>query len=335
MVPISETLRAVLPDVEGTLMVAVGQGSMQLVNWPSSDRKTIVPIPMWAGPEIEFDRSGRFMAFLGPARAGADSALYVGTSTSWNPLTVGVASFRWHARDAGRIAWTGGGLLCSGQVHPDGGFLSLRCWVDIEGRLLAFDDFGYLLGTDSGLIVRLDQDGTEVGRTEGDDAAVGSDGRVLITSLDAENAASIRRFSIADPELTRVTALDWAPEGAAGEYGVVAWSPASSPPELAFLVSLGPERWQLQRWTVDGRLLASPNLAGRYRNIEWDWTGRYLLAPGVGEGGDNVIHIYDTEMRQHVVLGATSWVQDVHLVRDLDGPFRFDPTSVLRSRPVK
>lgn len=334
-VPYFETLRAVLPDVDGMLMAAVGQDTVQLVIWPGTSEKRIVPIPMWAGPEIQVDRSGDDMAFLGPAAAGEDSALYVGDITAWHPLSVNVASFRWHARDPGRIAWTGGGLLCSGQVHPGGGFLSLRCFVDIEGRLVGFDDAGYLLASDSGTIVRLDTEGVEVGRANGDDALIGSDGRVLIVSSATDGASPVNEFSVADPDLSRVRDLDWAPEGATGEYGFVAWSPASSPPELAFLVPLGGNAWQLQRWTIGGRLLASPNLTGRYWNVEWDWSGRYLLVPGVDDRGEHVIHIYDTDSRQHVVLGATDWVQDIHLVRDPYAPFEFNLMSVLQSGNVK
>lgn len=334
-VPFSETLQAVLPDVDGTLIAAVGQGSIRLVTWPGTRQKTIVPIPMWTGPEIEFDRSGHDMAFLGPAEAGEDSALYVGTTDAWHPLAVSANSFRWHARDAGRIAWTGDRLLCHGQVHPRGGFRSLRCLLDIEGRLLGFDDTGYLLAMDPGIIVRLDPEGAELGRTEGDDALIGTDGRILIVSTDTETRAPVAKFSVADPDLSRVTQLDWAPETAVGEYGFVAWSPASSPPEIAFLVSLGDDRWQLQRWSIRGKLLASPNLAGRYWNVEWDWLGRYLLSPGVNEQGDSIIHIYDTDTREHFELGATDWVQDVHLVRDVNAPYRFDLTSVMRGQPVK
>jgi hypothetical protein len=334
-VPHFETLRAVLPDVDGMLIAAVGDDPVRLVTWPGAGEKRIIPIPMWAGPQIEVDRSGRHMAFLGPAAAGEDSALYVGSTTVWHPLAVEVSSFRWHARDAGRIAWAGGGLLCSGLVHPSGGFLSLRCLVDVEGRLVGYDDAGYLLALETGEIARLDADGVEVGRTSGDDATIGSDGRVLVVSFATDGGTPDNGFSVADPDLTRVSHLDWAPKGATGEYGFVAWSPASSPPELAFLVSLGENQWQLQRWSIGGRLLASPNLAGRYWNVEWDWLGRYLLVPGMDDQGNDVIHIYDTESRQHVVLGASDRVQDIHLVRDPYAPFEFDLTSVLRSGNVK
>jgi hypothetical protein len=334
-VPYFETLHAVLPDVEGMLMAAIGQEAVRLVTWPGTGEKRIVPIPMWTGPEIEVDRSGHDMAFLGPAVAGEDSALYVGNTTEWHPLAVNVSSFQWHARDAGRIAWTGGGLLCSGQVDPGGGFLTLRCLIDIDGRLVGFDDVGYLLALDSGTIVRLDAEGEEVARANGDDASIGSDGRVLIVSSSTNAGRAVHEFSVADPKLGRVTHLDWAPDGASGEYGFVAWSPASSPPELAFLVSLGGSEWQLQRWSIGGRLLASPNLSGRYWNVEWDWSGRYLLVPGEDDQGDPVIHIYDADSRQHVVLGATDPVQDVHLVQDPYAPFRFDLTSVMRGGNVK
>jgi hypothetical protein len=334
-VPYFDTLRAVLPDVDGMLMAAIGQEAVRLVTWPGTSEKRTIPIPMWAGPEIEVDRSGHEMAFLGPAENGQDSALYVGDSTAWHPLADNVSSFQWHARDAGRIAWTGGGLLCSGQVDPGAGVRTLRCLIDIEGRLVGFDDVGYLLALDSGAIVRLDAEGEEVARADGDDASIGSDGRVLIVSSSTDAGRAVHEFSVADPKLARVTHLDWAPDGASGEYGFVAWSPASSPPELAFLVSLGGSEWQLQRWSIGGRLLASPNLSGRYRNVEWDWSGRYLLVPGEDDQGDPVIHIYDADSRQHVVLGATDWVQDVHLVQDPYAPFKFDLTSVMRGGNVK
>jgi hypothetical protein len=334
-VPYFETLRAVLPDADGMLMAAVGADPTQLVTWPGTSEKNIISIPMWAGPEIEVDRSGHDVAFLGPALAGEDSALYVGNAAVWHPLAVNVSSFQWHARDPGRIAWAGEGLLCSGLVHPQGGFLSLRCLVDVEGRLVGFDDTGFLLALDSGEILRLDADGVELGRVSGDDASIGSDGRVLVVSTVLDDGTPVNDFSVADADLTRATHLDWAPKSATGEYGFVAWSPASSPPELAFLVSLGGNDWQLQRWSIGGRLLASPNLQGRYWNVEWDWSGRYLLAPGEDEHGDPVIHIYDTDSRQHVVLGATDTVQDIHLVRDPYAPLKFDLTSVLQSGNVK
>jgi hypothetical protein len=334
-VPDSETLQAVLPDVDAMLIAAVGGDPVRLVTWPSSGRKRILPIPMWGGPEIEVDRSGRYMAFLGPALAGEDSALYVGDTVMWHPLAVQVSSFRWHARDAGRIAWTGGGLLCSGQVNPEGGFRSLECLVDVEGRLLGFDDAGYLLADDAGSIVRLGAEGAEKGRTSGDDAMIGSDGRVLIVSSKTNDGRPVNDFSVGEPDLNRITPLDWAPTAAMGEYGFVAWSPASSPPEVAFLVRLDDNEWQLQRWSIAGRLLSSPTITGRYWNVEWGWSGRYLLVPGVDDRGTYVIHIYDTDSRQHVVLDATDSVQDIHLVRDPNAPFEFDLTSLLKSANVK
>jgi len=334
-VPPSETLRAVLPAVEGTLVTAVGKGPIRLVTWPGTGRQTASPIPMWDGPSIEFDRSAAYMAFLGPGTPGADSALNVGDIATWHALTVNANSFRWHARDAGRIAWTGGGLLCHGQVHPQGGFLTLRCLVDVEGRLVGFDDTGFLVAVDSGDIVRLDPEGVEVARAPGVDAAIAPDGRILLVSSAGDGGVPVHTFSVADPKLDRVTALDWVPVGVAGEYGFAAWSPASSPPELAFLVSLGDGDWQLQRRAIDGRLLSQAAISGRYWNIEWDWTGRFLLSPGVDSDDRSVIQVYDTQTGERHVLGADEWVQDVHLIRDVNAPILFDLTSLVKGLPVK
>lgn len=334
-VPPAETLRAVIPAVEGTLVTAVGKGPIHLVTWPATGRQTSSPIPMWDGPSVEFDRSGAYMAFLGAATAGEDSALNVGDIATWHALTVNANSFRWHARDAGRIGWTGGGLLCHGQVHPEGGFINLRCLVDIEGRLVGFDDTGFLVAVDSGDIVRLDPEGVEFARAPGVDAAIAPDGRILLISSSGDGGPPAHSFAVADPRLDRVTLLDWAPGGVSGEYGFVAWSPASSPPQLGFLVSTTNGEWQMQRWAIDGRLLSQAGVTGRYWNIEWDWTGRFLLSPGVDSEGRSVIQVYDTQTGEQHVLGADDWVQDVHLVRDVNAPVLFDLTSLVKGLPVK
>jgi hypothetical protein len=333
--PISETLRAAIPDVEGRLVVAVGEDPVRLVTWPGSGPKTTAAISMWPGLEIEFDRSGRYMGFLGPAMAGADSALYVGNTSAWHPLAVQASSFQWHARDPGRVAWAGEELLCHGQVHPAGGFTSLRCLLDIEGRLVGFDDTGYLLAMDSGIIVRLDPDGAELGRVDGDYASIGSDGRILVMSSDSENGSTVSTFSVADADLTRVTQLDWVPDEAIAEDGFTSWSPAASPPQIAFLLPIEEDTWEVQLRSLSGRLLTSHSLAGRYWALEWDWLGRYLLAAGVSDRGDDVIRVYDVTSRQHFVIEPSNRVQDIHLVRDPDAPIRFDLTSVVKGLPVK
>jgi len=334
-VPFFETLRAVVPQVDGDLLAVIGQSTLRLVSWPSDGAKDIRGIGAWTGPALEVDRSGAYLAFLGPAEAGEDSALFVGDRESWHPLTVNVDSFRWHTRDPERIAWTGGGLLCHGLVHPDGGFLSLRCLVDVTGLLLGFDDDGFLIAPEPGVVARLDTDGVEQARTDGDDALIGPDGRILIIRHGRGNDPDATAFVTTDPELSRVSILEWAPAEASGAYGMVAWSPTASPPELAFLVPSAPGTYQVQRWSLDGRMLAGPVLSGRYWNIEWDWSGRYLLTPGVTPGGDHVIHVYDTVVRQHFELGATDWVQDVHLVNRPSETLTLDPGSVLRFRPVR
>ena len=334
-VPYSETLGAAIPEVRGRLVAAVGQDPIQLVTWAGNGAPTTTSIPVWAGPEIRFDRSGDYMAFLGPAEAGADSALYVGTTTDWHQLAVQAESFRWHARDGGRVAWSGGGLLCQGRVHPGGGFTTLRCLLDVEGRLLGFDDAGFLLGDDAGAVIRLDDEGGELGRATGTSAMIGADGRILLVDSGQPGDPATTQFSVAEPDLDRVVPLDWAPEGAVAEDGFVAWSPASSPPQLAFLVPTGDDTWEIQHWSLSGRLIASRSIAGRYWEVEWDWLGRYVLSAGVNDRGEDVIQVFDTDAGLQFALPAAARVQDIDLVRDPDAPLFFDLTSVMKGLPVK
>lgn len=90
----------------------------------------------------------------------------------------------------------------------------------------------------------------------------------------------------------------------------------------------------------DGRPRVSPDGLGeqrrrRYWSIEWDWTGRFLLSPGVDSDDRSVIQVYDTQTGERHVLGADEWVQDVHLIRDVNAPILFDLTSLVKGLPVK
>lgn len=309
---IEPTLGDLIPGTDGTLVTATGQGGIALTEWPADGPRHNQVIPMHTGPFLEFDVSGQQLAFLGSSAISDGRTLYVGNSTNWAPVDA-ATSYRWHETEPGQIAWitySESPELCRAVVESGEGISAVTC-IDSPGELLTgFDRFGYLMLAE-GDVLRLDAAGTLVGNAPGGEALVSPDGRALIVAYDS--AADERFFSLAGPDLEDVTPLDWAPANASGEYGFVAWSPLSADPELAFLVFLGDDRWQLQRWSIDGQRLNALNLRGRFWDVGWDSTGRYLLVPGVTDT-DHVVVVYDLLGREVTHIPFTGWVQDVELV---------------------
>jgi len=306
------TLSDLIPGTNGTLVTATGQGGIALTEWPTDGPPHNQVIPMHTGPFLEFDVTGQQLAFLGSSAISDGRTLYVGDLTTWAPVDA-ATSYRWHETGPGRIAWmtyAESPELCHAVVESKEGLSAVTC-IDAPGDLVTgYDRFGYLTLAD-GEVRRLDPSGELVGGTPGSDALVGPDGRALIVTHDgAEDETS---FSLAGPELDDIAPLDWAPANASGEYGFVAWSPLSANPALAFLVHLDDERWQVQRWSIEGRKLNVLDLRGRYWNVGWDSTGRYLLVSGATET-DHVVVIYDLFGRKVTYIPFTGWVQDVELV---------------------
>jgi hypothetical protein len=306
------TLRDLIPGSDGTLVAATGQGGIALTDWPADGPRHNQVIPMHTGPFLDFDVSGQQLAFLGSSAISGGRTLFVGSLTTWAAADA-ATSYRWHETDPGRIAWMTRGErpeLCHAVVDSEQELSDLTC-MDAPGGLLAgYDQFGYLMLAD-GKVLRLDGSGALVGNAPGSEAVIGPDGRALIVNYDS--LADQTFFSLAGPELDDVAPLDWAPANAMGEYGFVSWSPAAAMPELAFLIYLDDERWQLQRWSIEGQTLSALNLRGRYWDVGWDSTGRFLLVPGVTHS-DHVVVVYDLMGREVTYIPFTGWVQDVELV---------------------
>jgi hypothetical protein len=180
--------------------------------------------------------------------------------------------------------------------------------------LAGFDATGFLVvDYTDGSVSRLDAAGQTLRSVAGTDAVIGPDGQILV--VDQDRSGSDVRFSLAAPDLATVTDLDWAPQNASGEYGFVAWNPTVHPRELAFLTwDDETRRYQLQRWTIDGTPRRTVNLSGRVWDVTWDSTGRYLLAPGILDERDSVLHVFDTFSGHLVYVHYDNWIQDAELV---------------------
>jgi len=310
--PAEQTLSELIPGTDATLVTATGQGGIALIEWPTDGPPHNQVIPMHTGPFLEFDVTGRQLAFLGSSAIADGRTLYVGNLTTWAPVDA-ADSYRWHESAPGRIAWTTyaeNAGLCHAVVESENRLIEVTC-IDAPGALMrGYDRFGYLMLAD-GEALRLDESGALVGSVPASDVIIGPDGRALIVSYDS--LTDTTSFSLAGPELGEATPLEWAPSNAMGEYGFVAWSPLPANPELAFLVHLDDERWQLQRWSIEGEMLSALNLRGRFWDVGWDSTGRYLLVPGVTDS-DHVVVVYDLLGREATHITFTGWVQDAELV---------------------
>jgi hypothetical protein len=314
-----ETLSDLLPENRGVLVVAITRQAatdLELVRWPPATPPRSVEIPMLVGPVLDFDGSGKHMAFLGQSATVEGPALYVGSLDSWAPARIGVSSFRWHSTVPSRIGWMEPGdppRLCWADTDPAEGISTATCVPGMGDKLVGFDPSGFLVvDYATNTVHRLDASGQQVASMPGINALIGPDGQILVVNVAPDGRES--SFSIADPDLATAVALDWAPANASGEYGFVAWSPVSHPPELAFLVADGQGRQQLQRWDLDGTPRRAVNLSGRVWDVRWDSTGRYLLAPGVITVGEHVLQVYDSFSESIVILPYDNWIQDAHLV---------------------
>ena len=314
-----QTLSDLLPDTKGVLIAAITSGAgLELVVWPPTTPSGSSEIPILSGPVLEFDASGQKMAFLGPSATTEGLTLYVGSPASWAKARVAVSSFRWHVTWWGRIAWMESGnpeQLCWADADPVGGrFSTSTCVTGSGDELVGFDSNGFLVvDHDQRIVLRVDDSGRQVGSLPGSDALISRDGQVLVIDRDRDGREA--SFSLADPDLTNAVELDWAPQGASGEYGFVALSPSAHGPEVAFLVVPNEERrYQLQLWTFDGTLKQTVNLSGRVWDVEWDSTGRYLLVPGKLDESDHVLQVYDTFTQGLVFLPYDNWIQDAQLV---------------------
>jgi hypothetical protein len=313
------TLRDLLPDVDGKLVVAIngptGSIGLRLTQWRSDSPRISRGIPMLTAPVLEFDVSGQYMAFLGHAATLGGATLNVGDVNLWAPAEVGVSSFRWHSTIPGRIGWLGlrgPPSLCWADVLADFVLSSPSCTDGTGEDLLGFDSGGFIVADyTTNTVSRVDHAGRVLGSLPGVDAKVGPNGQVLVIGHDEETLGW--SFSLADAGLSEPHRLEWAPENAVGEIGFVAWSPVR--PELAFLVYTD-RKGRLQRWSLDGVLLQTVDLDGRVWDVKWDSTGRYLIAPGVLDPGEHVVQIIDTSTEARVTVYFDNWVQDAQLVTE-------------------
>ena len=313
-------LKDLLPDASGVLVAAItvqGTLDLELVRWSPAGSQSSTAIAMLGGPVLDFDQSAQHMAFLGPSSTAEGPTLYVGRSDSWSPARVGVSSFSWHATVAGRIGWLEPGDppgLCWATADLVEGLSAAVCVPGSGTQLVGFDSSGFLVVDHASQTVnRLDAEGRRVGSLPGTSALVGPDGQVLVVDRSPDARESF--FSVADPDLSDVVDLDWAPRNASGRYGFVAWSPIGHPAELAFLVYDEDERrWELQRWDLGGTLRRAVYLAGRVWDVTWDSTGRYLLVTGVLDESDHVLQVYDTFSQALVFLHFDHWIRDAKLV---------------------
>jgi len=319
------TLRDLLPDVDGKLVVAIngptGSVGLRLTQWRSDSPRTSRDIPMLTAPVLEFDGSGQYMAFLGHAATLGGATLNVGDVNLWAPAEVGVSSFRWHSTIPGRIAWLGfrgPPSLCWADVLAEFVLSSPTCMDGTGEDLLGFDSGGFIVADyTTNTVSRVDHAGRVVGSLPGVDAKVGPDGRVLVIDYDDETQGW--SFALANADLSQAGALGWAPENALGENGFVAWSPVR--PDLAFLIQLGGSdlsvpQWRLDWFSADGTALGTADLRGRVWDVKWDSTGRYLIAPGVLDPGEHVVRIIDIYTQDGVTVYFDNWVQDAQLVTE-------------------
>lgn len=312
------TLRDLLPEVRGELVAVVSQtggSGQELVRWVPNATGPTREMPILEGPVLGFDQSGQYLAFLGPSSLLDGPTLYFGGLDSWAPARVGVTSFRWHETLWRQIGWFEPGeppRLCWADADVGAEILSgAECVEGAGTELVGFDSEGFFV-TDraAGTVSLIDAAGRPVRSVPGFDALIGPDGRVLIVERSPAGGDTV--FSLASPDLAEVVGLDWAPGNAAGEFGVVAWSPVR--PLLAFLVNDVAEQPRLELWNSDGKSLANVTLTGRVWDVTWDSTGRYLLIPGVLDEQQHFLQIYDAFAGTLVDVKLDGWIQNASLV---------------------
>ncbi len=308
------TLRELIPDVEATLISVVDRGGqVRLATWsPQSTAANRVPLPIRSGDliadRVRFDASGTRLAFLGPAAAAGTATLYVGSLSGWTPARVGVTSFVWHQVRPGWISWLEGDLgsepeaLCTARVTPGRRFTDLAC-IEVKLPVLQLDAYseGGFLAHGGGEIVRLAPSGEVTDRHEGVAAALGPDGRVLLTVAGGE------RY-LADGPLAAAKLLQWAPAAPRGMVGsTAAWAPKL--PQIAFADTA--QGYRLQVWSAAGELLASSRaLEEPGFEVEWDASGRFVVTVGW-----TLVHVYDTFADTLAALSLGFLVTDAHLVQ--------------------
>lgn len=298
--PLSTNLPHVddFPPVANRMLLTVTAGAggvSHLISWPSDSPTSRSEIPPGAGPVLFLDASDTAMAFLGSPIRRVGLPLYAGEPGTWSPVASRVTSFSWHATWPLRLAWveTGRGLCAADFDASSGGLQSSRCLPGITGRLTGFDDHGFVLVEDGG-VVRLTIDGEEVNRVPGTDALIGPDGEVLI-----EEISNPGGFAVVQADLTGRQHLEWT-EGV--DHDLVAWSPQATDelraddrrqyPQIALLDQTTPDSYLLVSRDLDGNQLADIEVTGSFRDLQWDRSGRYLLAPG-SHGEDNIVLVYD------------------------------------------
>ncbi|HZD23752.1 MAG TPA: hypothetical protein VE569_10185, partial [Acidimicrobiia bacterium] len=307
-----------LPEAGGDLVTVIGgRDNPSLVHSYLDLAPTATDIPVITPPVLFFDVSDTLMAFLGPSGQPGGFTLYAGGPSQWVPLAAPVQSHVWHATEPGRLGWveTGRGL-CVANLDRDGSIVEgPTCLDGITGRLVGFDDHGVLM-VEEEVVSRITLTGEQINQVRGSDARIAPDGRVLVATHHAQGP--IVSLSVGSPDLEsmeelHIEILDWEPGDTDGVALFVALSPRSTEPELALLVAQEGE-FQIQVWDLDGNLVETRNIEGRPWGIEWDRSGRFLLAPGIFNEQESRVYVYDLFREILTFVPFETWVQDTQLV---------------------
>lgn len=313
----ARTLADIIPEYDGVLRVIEGD---TLLTWRGE--RSAAPSLLTPGDRLHFDASDRLVATLASASDGSAVPLLVGAPGEPGMLQLDdpVAGFVWHATVPGRLAWIRGGEA-PGLCWADLAWMSPMpdlvsppsCTPSAAPGLLVFDDLGFIAGEVGGAVVtRLDPEGTVVASLfPALGARVRPDGGILITQAGPDGSLV---FRVADPTLTEIgDPLPQASSSGPLYQALVAPSPLH-PIRHAYLFPISGERYRVEVLYENGRRVAAFNLEGRVWDLDWDSTGRYLLAPGIIEETDHVLYVLDTATREVTVLPFADWVQDAALV---------------------
>ena len=164
-----------------------------------------------------------------------------------------------------------------------------------DEQLLAWDEMGFILGfwedALGGVWVRrVDDAGEEIGRAQGTLVASRHDGELLLSRRVNRGLS----FHMADPTLTVLTDLEWAPVAASGQVKPASWAGDG---RFAFItIENRTNLWRLEIFGADGEPLAVQEITGRIWDVEWSPDGRFVVMPGFDTQGErgHLIFVYDS-----------------------------------------
>ncbi|MDP8958341.1 MAG: hypothetical protein M3N51_03870 [Actinomycetota bacterium] len=285
--PLAETL----PAVEGrNLLVVQSSGPLEVLVWHDQalhPRRLPVPLPP-ASTRVSFDSSGFWMAAL--AASPSDQALYAGNvrerSFGLAPVFLDVASMRWHPTLRARLAWTttgaddGRAVLYEGSVLPGDVEAELVTDVGSQERLLAWGDWGFLVGETGQPCPQLriiGHDGQLRGQHTGFLSGASGEGRLLLTNCGEDELV------VSEAGFEGFRTLGWVPPTFVGAH----WSPDGR--RLALLIEEG-EQMALEVRDLDGRLHQSVIIP---RPLSVDWGQRELLVLAARGGRVMVVDVVE------------------------------------------